>query len=242
MRIRLDEMTYDRARSFREIILPVGSTEQHGRHLPLGTDSIIADRVCRELARRKGTALCPVLPFGFSKEHAGFPGTIDLGAEAFMAVVRGIVTSLERTYERVYVVNFHGGNSSALETVTKDMSSPKVRLIHFWRVAKDQMLRMTDQKDLGMEHAGEFETSIMLAAFPELVDHEADRGPPESISIEGDKTCQRAWRAEEITGDGSFGGGRWASAEKGNAFLESVISKLAEIVDGIRDEPARDSR
>jgi len=227
-------MTYKQARSFEEVLLPIGSTEQHGLHLPLGTDSLIAEAVCDELASRKRMAVCPTLTLGFSGEHADFPATIDLGMNVFLALVEKTVACLGRWFKYIYILNFHGGNSSALEALVKEMGRPNVSLIHFWRVMHDTMLAMTDQRKLGMEHAGEFETSLILFAKPSLVLEAVDKGPETSISIKGGRAYLKGWRSEELTSVGSFGGAQLASAEKGRAFFEASIVKLAEIVDEVR--------
>jgi creatinine amidohydrolase len=236
MMARLDEMTYEKAGTFDEVILPLGSVEQHGLHLPLGTDSLIADMVCEGVASELGIALCPTLSFGFSGEHQNFPGTIDLGLSTYMSVVERIIASLERSFDRVYLINFHGGNSSALEALLKELLSPKVHLIHFWRAAQPIMLELTDQKTLAVEHAGEFETSLVLHQRPDLIPEDSDRGPDQSIPLKGGRTYLRGWMSEEMTPTGSFGGARWASAEKGGVFLARSRSRLVEIIDEIRRE------
>jgi len=231
---RLSEMSYKQARSFEEVLLPIGSIEQHGLHLPLGTDSLIAEMVCDELASRKQMVVCPTLALGFSGEHANFPGTVDLGIDVFLALVERTLDCLGRWFKSIYIVNFHGGNSSALEALLKEMLRPNVTLIHFWRAMHDTMLAMTDQRELGMEHAGEFETSLMLFAKPSLVLEAVDKGPETSISIKGGRAYLKGWRSEELTSVGSFGGAQFASAEKGRAFFEASILKLAEIIDEIQ--------
>jgi creatinine amidohydrolase len=238
MNYRLEEMTHREVRSWSEAILPTASIEQHGLHMPLGTDTIIAEAVCEKLAGRLDTALCPVLAYGFSGEHMGFSGTVDLGLHAFTAAVERIIASLDASFQRVYVINFHGGNSSALDALLKEMARPNVYLIHYWRAIKDVMESLTDQESIGMEHAGEFETSLMLFLRPDLVGN-VDTGPETSISFRGGRIYGRAWRSERITETGAFGGAGLASPEKGRRLLEAGISRLTEIVNDIREDPDR---
>ncbi len=230
---RLSEMSCEQVGEFEEVIFPVGSTEQHGRHLPLGTDSLIAETVCDEVAARKRMAVCPTLSLPFSPEHANFPGTIDIGMKVFLDLVEGTVACLGRWFKRIYIVNFHGGNSPALEALVREMQRRNVTPIHFWRVMHDTMLAATGQSELGMEHAGEFETSMMLFIGPSLV-RPSDNGPRESISIKGGKAYLRGWRSEELTSVGSFGGAAFASEQKGKAFFEASVARLGEIIDEIR--------
>lgn len=233
--MRLDEITYSQAASYREVIIPIGSVEQHGRALPLGTDSIIADEVGRRLASRKGMLVCPTIFFGFSTEHSSFPGTIDLGLDAFLSLVERVVMSLQRDFELLYLVNFHGGNSAALESLVKKINSRRVHLIHFWRAAGPVMERVTDQGEIGIEHAGEFETSLMQYLRPELVAEEISDTADRSVSI-GGRTHIRSWHTEEFTEDGSFGGARLASKGKGEVLCSETLDRMEEIIDDIRNE------
>ncbi len=232
--MRLDEMSYEEIKGFSEVLIPIGSIEQHGNHLPLGTDSIIATEICEELARREDTVISPTICFGFSKEHSSYPGTIDLGLDGFLSLIEKTVLSLDVCFDMIYLVNFHGGNSSALESLVKKMDLGNLYLIHFWRAMKEFMESSTEQEDLGIEHGGEFETSIMKFLRPELVKPWADLGPDSSLHIEGGRTYMSAWRSEHFTSVGSFGGAKWASEEKGKRLFESSICSLVEVLDEIR--------
>ena len=199
----------------------------------------MAETISSRLASEKGIVLCPPLVFGFSGEHSGFPGTIDIGLDAFISVVEEVVSSLLKTFDLVYIINFHGGNSAALEALLKEMGRNDVYLIHFWRAVKDVMSRLSEQSEMGIEHAGEFETSFMLATRPDLVG-DGDRGPESSISTLGGRTFGRTWFSDEMTQTGAFGGAGLASAEKGGIFIESGLSALAEIIDEIRKDAGID--
>ncbi|RKX99981.1 creatininase family protein, partial [Candidatus Poribacteria bacterium] len=92
-------------------ILPIGSIEQHGRHLPLGTDWLIADRLARELGERLNAYVLPALPYGNSQEHMGFPGTIPLRPQTLALVIEDIILSLRHHgIKKVVVLSTHGGN------------------------------------------------------------------------------------------------------------------------------------
>jgi len=237
---RLEEMTWEEARSIDGVILPMGSMEQHGLHLPLGTDGIIAQHVCQEVGSLKDLPVCPTLFFGFSREHAGFPGTIDLGLNGFLGVAKGLIRSLRGSFSSVMVINFHGGNSSALEALIRGIDTPGVHLLHFWRAARGIMESMTDQGKVAMEHAGEFETSLMLFLRPDLVRKGKDLGPEQSIPLKGGRIYSRAWHSEEMTPTGTFGGGKWATPEKGEEFFRRSCSKISEIIDEIMEGSSDD--
>src|SRR5581483_12509584 len=93
------------------LLVPLGSTEQHGPHLPLGTDTLVARAVCTRLARaRDDVVVAPALPYGSSGEHAGFPGTLSIGQNALELLVVELIRDATRDHDRVLLLNAHGGN------------------------------------------------------------------------------------------------------------------------------------
>ena len=114
------------------ILLPVGSTEQHGPNGPLGTDALCPEAVAAAAAERLGVLVAPTLRLGVAPYHLAFPGTITLAPETFQAVLRETVGSLARHgFAHVYVLNGHGGNIPFIREVLKDLEAPRSRL-HSW--------------------------------------------------------------------------------------------------------------
>lgn len=141
------------------VLLPIGSTEQHGRHLPLDTDSVIAEAVARRAATAvPGTLVAPPLPYGASGEHAGFPGTVSIGHEALRMVLVEAVRSLALWAGRIVLVNGHGGNTATLDTA--------VRLL---RTEGHDVAWTGCTVPRGDAHAGRTETSVMLHLTPDQV-------------------------------------------------------------------------
>ena len=144
------------------LLVPVGSTEQHGPHLPFGTDTVIAQHVAERVAERLSNSgdvvIAPPLWFGSSGEHQGFPGTLSIGREALHLVVLELVRSAAHWARRVVLVNAHGGNASALTDSVQQLRKERhdVRLVHC-------------QVRGGDAHAGRTETSLMLHLRPDLV-------------------------------------------------------------------------
>jgi creatinine amidohydrolase len=144
------------------LAVPLGSTEQHGPHLPLGTDSAVA----LALARRLGSALpgvlvAPALPYGSAGEHAAFPGTLSIGAAALELLVVELVRSAD-AFAGVVLVSGHGGNAEPLAAAVATLQAEGRRVLGW-----------TPRISGGDAHAGRTETSLLLALAPELVQLDA---------------------------------------------------------------------
>jgi creatinine amidohydrolase/Fe(II)-dependent formamide hydrolase-like protein/GNAT superfamily N-acetyltransferase len=150
----------------------VGAFEQHSTHLPLDTDSILADVFTRFLAEELDAALLPTLHFGTSLEQTGFRGTLTLHPETLMQIVRDVAEEVERQhFTRLVLVNAHGGNH-ALVPVVRDINrqdrSLKILLVNFWEFADPEVMREVCS-GAPVCHADAFEISIFQAIAPELV-------------------------------------------------------------------------
>ncbi len=143
----------------RVLLIPLGSTEQHGPHLPLQTDSVIAEAWCDRLAAgRSDVLVAPTLPYGSAGEHQDFAGTLSIGAEALHQVLVQLARSAANDFERVVFVSGHGGNSSVLRAVVSQLRSEGHDVAGLLPILPG-----------GDAHAGHSETSIMLAIDPTSV-------------------------------------------------------------------------
>src|SRR6202044_1961477 len=143
----------------RLLVVPVGSLEQHGPHLPLDTDTRIAVAVARRAcAGRAGVALAPALPVGASGEHADFPGTLSIGSDALTTCLIELGRHASRHWPALMLVNGHGGNVTAVEAAAERLRY-EGRACLAWHAAPPG----------GDAHAGRSETSIMLALDPGAV-------------------------------------------------------------------------
>ncbi|MFC6906246.1 creatininase family protein [Halalkalicoccus tibetensis] len=229
------------------LLLPVGSTEQHGPHLPLGVDTFMPEAVCRRIAERSPCLLAPAIPYGVSPHHTFKPGTVTVESETFRRYVRDVCVSAgEWGIENVLLVNGHYlVQDPELEIVVRDLRTDHgIRAFHVPLVTLFADVASEIRESELSFHASEFETSMMLALFPELV--EMDRaepvaGPDESLPLTdydalGDNEVGWALSAEEmdeLTPTGNLGDPTAASAEAGEALVERVVSKTASLVEAL---------
>jgi mycofactocin precursor peptide peptidase len=231
---RLEHMTWpDVAASSPIVAIPVGSCEQHGPHLPLGTDALIAIALAERLGERvEGVVVGPAVAIGASGEHAGFPGTLSLGTTATAAGLVEIVRSADWARGTV-LVNAHGGNAEALRA-TSATAAAEGRRLHVWSP------RPAPGDDA---HAGHTETSVMLALHPGLVDAaELAAGDVRPLSAIAGQLRDDGVAA--VSANGVLGDPTTATAIAGRAVLDAwtedlVASARSAIAAWGGREPAR---
>ncbi|MDL5360382.1 creatininase family protein [Halalkalicoccus sp. NIPERK01] len=229
------------------LLLPVGSTEQHGHHLPLGVDTHMPEAICRRIAERSRCLVAPAIPYGVSPHHTFKPGTVTVGSETFRRYVRDVcVSTSEWGIETVLLVNGHYlVQDPELEIVVRDLRTDHgMRAFHVPLV--DLFADLADEireSDLSF-HASEFETSMMLALCPDLV--HMDRAEATTIAEEalpltdydalGDNEVGWALSADEmaeLTPTGNLGDPTVATVETGERLVERVVSKAVSLVDAL---------
>ncbi len=206
------------------LVVPVGSLEQHGPHLPLATDTVVATAVAERLhAVRPAAGLAPAVPFGASGEHAAFPGTVSVGTEALRLLVVELVRDAARSWRAVLVLNGHGGNASALAQAV-DLCRDEGRRLHVVHLGLP-----------GMDaHAGRAETSLLLHIAPDLVDRaRAEPGATEPVARLLPRLRAEGVRA--VSPNGVLGDPEGASAAQG----EQLLARLVERAVAGYDEAAR---
>jgi creatinine amidohydrolase len=163
------------------VLLPVGSVEQHGPHLPVGTDALVAHHLASGVADRLGDRCLalPTLSYGYSPHHMSFPGTVTLRAETYLRLVGDLAGSLyQHGLQDLVILNGHGGNIAPLRTLLAELArdhgrSP--RLITYWEVIEHEIRDFFEHPELVCGHACALETSLALHLFPQLV--QRDRVP-----------------------------------------------------------------
>lgn len=231
------------------LVLPLGSFEQHGHHLPLLTDSMIGSEIAHRAEAELGesTLFLPMLWVGASDHHRAFPGTISLSNSLYMDVLIDVLESLISTgFRRIFLLNAHGGNITpgrmAIYDVHlrhRDKSNLFLAFSSWWTVAEPQLNQMEILEQRHVTHACELETSMIMRLHPELVKPELAKGaniPFESAFYSPDFArpsrvdVPRAF--DQLSATGAFGHPEHASIEKGEALFTTAT---AEIVAFLRE-------
>jgi len=222
------------------VLIPTGSVEQHGPHLPCGTDTFAALAVGRAVAPRVRGLLVPFGPLGVAPVHLGFAGTLSLKPETFMRLFRDVCLSLTRHgADKVVVLNWHEGNTPALRTVAGELQAEgraRFLIVQVATLAWELFGRQT-----GLTHGGVIDTLAMLAHEPALVHLERAVNPsPPDAAPAGD--AERQGRAaaytliadiREIAPTGWSGDLAGVTAEKGRALLAQVADAVVKQVEAV---------
>ena len=222
--MRLSDATWpDVARTV--LCVPLGSCEQHGPHLPLGTDTIIAEALADALAaRRPGTVVAPPVAITASGEHADFPGTLSIGTDVMTAVVVELVRSADWA-DGVVLVNGHGGNRQAVDRAVATLGQEGRRVLSWW-----------PHVDGGDAHAGHTETSMLLGLRSDLV--QQDRAVAGATAPIGELAGQlRAHGVRAIAANGVLGDPTGADADVGRAVFDDLVDDLVTAVDAWAGSP-----
>ena len=207
------------------LAVPLGSTEQHGPHLPVSTDTTIARALADRLAAaRPDVVVAPAVAYGASGEHAGFPGTLSIGTEALRTMLVELVRSAD-AFSGVVIVNGHGGNAAAVDTAVVELRAEGRRVLA-WSPSRAALASAGAPVDA---HAGRSETSMLLDLAPGAV--LTDRAEPGDLRPLSEIAGALATHGVAgVSPNGVLGDPSGASAPEGRALLEALTADLVQAV------------
>lgn len=209
----------------RVLLVPMGATEQHGPHLPLGTDTIIATALAEAAAGAcPAVAVAPTVAYGSSGEHADFPGTLSLGHHALELLVLELARSAD-DFDAIVFASWHGGNADPLSRAVSRLGA-EGRHVRRWR-----------PRIYGADlHAGRTETSLMLAIDPDLVRVDRPTGPTDHL--EALLPALRGSGVRALSRTGVLGDARGATVAEGRELFAHLVADLRALLDELTRVPA----
>jgi creatinine amidohydrolase len=233
------------------VILPTASTEQHGHHLPIDVDLLLADSISQEVAKRSnGAALVlPPVPYGLNRHHIDFPGSIHIEPEVFIAFCLNVTKSVAyHGFEKILIINGHGSNQPLIDIIARRTTLETGSLCascHYINVAVERFREIMESPVIA--HADEFETSLYLHIAPERVQMDKAKQGDDVMGayLSSDSTTPYVrfndyW--SRWTDHGVHGDARPATAEKGEIIFETAVTRLVELVDEWRAWPLAERR
>jgi len=226
-------------------VVPVGSVEQHGQHLPVATDTILAEAVTslgvERVADDIPVLVTPAVWTGNSPHHEAFGGTISVGVHGLLDLLERVAASvLDNGFDALLFVNGHGGNRATIGDAVSTVGAAhegQVLGVTYFELAAPVVDEVRESDLGGMAHAGEFETSLLLHLRPDVVDEDAIDGEPmaepydraaSDMFDEGPLAVYRSF--EEYSASGAVGDPQLATAEKGERIAEFLGDELASLL------------
>jgi creatinine amidohydrolase len=245
--MKFAEMTFPQLREVPRdatvVVAPIAACEQHSHHLPTITDTVLVTGVAEGVERKlpREVLLLPTLWFGASAHHLRFGATLSAEVDTHIEMLCDLLTPLlEDGYQRVLVLNGHGGNIDtmqvALRLLQPDYQDRVLTAASYWDLAAKELAALAEGPRKNMGHACEFETSMMLALRPDLVRREAIKNDPPRE----DAVLRGLYVAEDMyqrTDHGAVGFPEVATAEKGQRFLAAAVERTAEVVQALLKRP-----
>ncbi len=223
---------------FDTAIVPVGSCESHGDHLPFGTDALLSHEMALAVgAKLSNTVVLPPTYFGFSHHYRHKPATITISQDTNIRLISDILRSLAHwKFKHVLIINGHDGNITAIDVAARVVREehPEMHIAAldaWWITAGNLLPKDTFEAWGGLGHGGEGETSLGLALIPQFVDMENARG----MVPEVDGNVKEFWDFSELTAYGATGDPTKATLEKGEAMRDALVNYLVDYMNRRRE-------
>ena len=237
------------------VVVPFAAIEQHGPHLPIGTDAYIVEGILKTVESRSPDSCLwlPTVRYGSSPHHMPFAGSITLSSRTYLDVACEVTRSISaHGFRDIVLFNGHGGNQSHLNVAVQEIrmgggravtsvpESRSLRVVHatYWVIAREAFAEIRESSPGGMGHAGEMETSVMLALHPELVrserriaDGRLGRSRFDTHDMLDPGSVGQFRFFDEMSDRGPIGDPSSATAAKGHRFLDAAANALLELLD-----------
>ncbi len=221
------------------VLAPIAACEQHSRHLPTFTDTILVTEVAEQAERHlpNKVLLLPTLWLGASAHHLRFGGTLSAEVDTHITMLGDLLTPLlEDGYQRILALNGHGGNIDTMHVALRRLQprypNRHIAAASYWELAERELAQLAEGPRKTMGHACEFETSMLLALRPDLVHRDQiENDPPQD-----EPAFRGLYTAEDMkqrTDHGAVGFSESASAEKGKRFLEAAVGRTVEVIEAM---------
>lgn len=209
-------------------LLPTGSTEQHGPHGPMATDTIIAKAIAARAAEETETLLLPTINIGISREHSNFPGSLSLSPKTFRSQLEETVLSAHDSgIDKFVVVNGHGGNISAIQETCKNLYYD-----HDIEAIEWTWFNAISTSEMG--HAGKLETSLIMYLREDLIGKPIEPGSESwGLSLHGSRWD---YDTKKFSENGVVGDPREATKKEGKKLFDNSLEKLIKLIKSMKDE------
>lgn len=225
------------------ILLPTGSTEQHGRHIAIDNDTFTAFEIAKRVAEKTGVLVALPIPYGNSIHHMNFPGTITLTFDTLVKVYKEVCSSLlKHGFKKIVILNGHGGNTNAIAQAVRELREETGIIIYSIMVFPmekgfgSRSLKVLEQKDGG--HACEMETSIALYLGQRVLMERAERMKrPRELTEFDERYMNKVTMAinfDEITVDGNLGDATLSTKEKGRIMVDAVVEEISRFIEELK--------
>jgi creatinine amidohydrolase len=245
--MKFQEMTWPLLREVNRketvVVAPIAACEQHSRHLPTWTDTLLVSAVAEGVEGRlsRTVLLLPTLWLGASSHHLRFGATLSAEVDTHVDILCDLLTPLlEDGYCRLLVLNGHGGNIDTMHVALRRLqprySDRLLTAASYWELAADELAALAEGPRKSMGHACEFETSLVLALRPELVRREEIRDDPPN----DDPVMRGLFVADDMrqrTDHGAVGYPERATAERGRRFLAAAVERTVAVVEALQKRP-----
>jgi creatinine amidohydrolase len=223
------------------VLVPVGSTEQHGKHMAVDTDAFTAQEISLRVAQKTGVLVAPVISYGYSPHHMNFKGSITLKFQTLVNILKEVCSSLiHHGFRKIVIMNAHGGNRNPIRQALKEIQDETGKRVYGVMVYPSaggfgsEGIKVIEQ--VGGGHACELETSVGLELGHRILLDKAEKWKPEYSSIDPKYRGRiaAAYMFDESTSIGSLGDPTLATREKGKILVDAVVNDLAEFIEDLK--------